>query len=78
MRLWKLLVLVTAVMLFLMALVNWGYSMRIQHEELTMRVCSAAHVQNDRASEEECARLQDSLNVEFVCNQQNTGCWVEL
>lgn len=39
--------------------------------------CISAHYETNGASEKRCGDLQDKYNIEFLCDQTGTDCWVE-
>lgn len=47
---------------------------RPNYEEV-YRVCDRAHLSNAGKLEEECAKLLDKTNTEYICN---TYCWLEV
>lgn len=42
----------------------------------TLETCQSAH--DNHTSVTECGKLQDQTHTEFICNAQNTQCWLEL
>lgn len=41
-------------------------------------VCLAAHAEVSGKSETACANAQDATHTEFLCNQTNAYCWLEI
>lgn len=41
-------------------------------------VCMQAHNQANGLSEQACGNAQDETGTEFLCNNNNTQCWVEV
>lgn len=52
----------------------WALTSRPAYEQV-YRVCDRAHLSNTGKLEEECARLLDKTNTEYICN---TYCWLEV
>lgn len=40
--------------------------------------CWTAHNEISGQSEQTCGRVQDATHTEFLCNQTNTACWLEV
>lgn len=65
--------ILTAVMLIM-----FGWQMKETQLDNTYKSCLVAHNEINGQSEQHCADMQDYSGTEFVCNQSNTSCWLEL
>lgn len=71
---------IVAIAALVTAVLVVGYLDRPPTEsEQVYNACMKAHdeVVLDMFSENYCGALQDEYNMDFLCNQANTKCWVE-